>query len=326
MRVGDPTTAGPSRARGGLARFRTALGVAGLVVLVLLVRHVGEEVILRTLRIALAWLPVLCLLELFLMASETAASYVAFGALAHRIPLSALFRAHVLGHSIAAVAPAPTVVRETIKATLLTPYVGVAPATSVAFISQAATLVSVGLFSIPCGAAILALGGVSIWFWACAVHAVILVACGVGLLVAARASGIQRLLMKRSPRLSCQAAAFREHTRGAGLVAAGPSSALFVGRCFQALQFGLASRAVGIDTTFLRAMAAQGVNLVASAVGVLVPAGIGMTEGAFALAANLLETSLARATALALLMRSMQLVWILIGSLVALAAPRRESR
>jgi hypothetical protein len=310
-----------------MAWFRIALGIAGLVLLVLIVRHVGPQVVIQTLRSGLVWLPALCFLELLLIGSETASSYIAFGVLAHRIPRAALFRAHVLGHSMAAVAPAPTVFRETIKATLLTPYVGVAPATSVAFINQAATLISVGLFSIPCGAAVLALHGTSVWFWAISVHAIVLVACGVGLLVAAGASAVTRWLVRRSPRLGSQAAVFREHTRGAGLVAAGPTSALLVSRCFQVLQLALAARAVGIPANFLRAMAEQGVNLVASAVGVLVPAGMGVTEGTFALAAKMLDTTLARATALALLMRCVQLIWILIGSIVAFVAPpRRVSR
>jgi hypothetical protein len=311
-----------ARRRSGLPWFRVLLGVAGLVGLAVIVQHVGARAIEDTLRGALRWVPILCVLELLVVACEAAASYVAFGRLAARIPIPMLLRAHVLGHSIGSVAPAPTVVRETIKATLLTPYVGAAPATAVAFVNQAAILIAVGLFSIPCGAAIFALGGASVWFWACVVHAVVLVACGVGLQLATRADAPGRWLVRRLPQLAPRAAAFRAHAIGIGPFAAGPTSALLVARCFQVVQYGLAARAVGIDAGVLRAMAAQGVNLVASAVGVLVPAGIGTTDGAFTLAASLLETTVARATSLALLMRCMQLVWILIGSAVALIAPR----
>jgi uncharacterized membrane protein YbhN (UPF0104 family) len=71
-------------------------------------------------------------------------------------------------------------------------------------------------------------------------------------------------------------------------------------------------------------MAAQGVNLVASAVGVLVPGGVGVNEGAFTLAAGILNTTAVRATSLALLIRCDQLVWALVGSGVAFLWPTRR--
>jgi len=298
--------------------FRVALGVAGLGLLIALVRHVGPDAILATLRPALRWLPVLCALELVRMACETLASYLAFGSLAARIPRATLFRAHVIGMSLGSLAPAPRVVNETIKVGLLAPFVGVPAATSVGFINQAATLVAVGLFSIPCGAAILALGGAPVWLWASLGHAVVLVAAGLGLQAVTRADAPGRWLAGRFPSLAARAEAFREHASETGLWAAGPTSALMLGRCFQVVQLGLAARAVGIDAGFLRAMAAEGVHLLASAVGVLVPGGFGTTDGAFTLAADLLATTAARATSLALLMRCVQILWVPIGSAAAL--------
>ena len=312
--------------------LRTVLGVGGIIALGALVRHVGPHVVLATLRSALAWLPALCALELLRIVSETAATYFAFGALARRIPRLTLLRAHVLGHSMANVAPAPSVVSETIKATLVTPHVGVGAAASVAFINQAATLMSVGLFSIPCGVAILALregtGGTdaTVWFWACAIHAVVLVGSGLALQAATRAKGPGLWLVRRFPRMAERAGAFRAHAIGGGWLAGRTTTALLVGRALQTVQLGLAARAVGIDTSLLRALAAQGVNLVAAAVFVMVPGGFGTTDGAFALAAGVLGTDAAKATSLALLIRCMQLVWVMIASLVALAGKRRAAR
>lgn len=68
----------------------------------------------------------------------------------------------------------------------------------------------------------------------------------------------------------------------------------------------------------LGALATEGVNLIATAVGVFIPGGLGTTDGAFTLAAGLLATTVARTTALALLMRCMQIVWVPIGSALAL--------
>jgi uncharacterized membrane protein YbhN (UPF0104 family) len=312
--------------RATLPWFRILLGIGGLVVLGALVHHVGPSVVLATLRGAVAWLPALCALELLRIASETAGTYWAFGRLARRIPRRTLFRAHVLGHSMANIAPAPSVVSESIKATLVTPHVGVGAAASVAFINQAATLIAVGLFSIPCGIAILVLREGIVWFWACSIHAIVLVGSGLLLQAATRAAGPGRWLVKRFPRMAARAEAFRAHAVGGGWLAGRTTAALLVGRALQTLQLGLAARAVGIDAGLLRALAAEGVNLVAAAVFVMVPGGLGTTDGAFALAADVMGTSAAKATALALLIRCMQLVWVMIASLLALGGKRTRAR
>lgn len=309
--------------------FRLALAIGGIALLVAIVRHVGVDLILATLRPAMKWVPVLCALELGRMACETLASWFAYGSLASRIPLATLFRAHVVGQSIGGLAPAPRVVNEAIKIGFLAPFVGAAAATSVGFINQAATLIAVGLCSIPCGLAILALGGASVWFWAAALHAVVLVANGLGLQAVTRGDVNLRLrrpsewLVKKFPSLASRADAFRAHANETGLWARGPTSALMLGRGVQVVQYAVAAHAVGIDAGALGALAMEGVNLIAAAVGVLVPGGFGTTDGAFTLAAGLLKTTVARATSMALLMRCMQFAWVPIGSMVALVGSRR---
>ncbi len=318
-----PPSKAPAR-HAWLSWLRPLLGLVGLAALAAIVHAVGASAIAETLRGAVAWLPLLCLLEAGRIVAAAGSSYFAFGRLARRIPLTTLLRAHLLGHAIGGVAPAPTVFNETIKATLLARYVGAPAAASVGVINQAATLMAVGVFSIPCAFAILALGGASLWLWACSAHAVILIACGLGLRAVTRADATGRWIASKLPRLAERSAVFHAHASETGLFAARSTGALLVGRGIQALQFGVAARAVGGEATFVRAMAAQGVNLVASAVGVLVPAGLGTTDGAFTLAADLLGVSAARATSLALLMRCVQLVWLVIASAVALFGSRRR--
>lgn len=308
--------------RRALPWFRIALGVAGIALLVAIVRHVGVDLIVATLRPALPWVVVLMAIELGRMGCATIASYLAFGELGPRIPRATLFRAHVIGHSISAVAPAPTLFNETIKATFITPFTGVGPAAAVGFVNQSATLMSNGLITIPCAAAIFALQGASAWFWACVIHTFALVGTGVALQASTRADAPSRWLVKRFPRFAERALAFRDHARGVALGARGPTTMLFVSRTLQMMQYGIAARAVGIDVGMLRVAASEGVHLVSMAVGVLVPGSFGTTEGAFTLAADLLETTVARATAMALLMRCMQLAWVLVGSLVAIGSPK----
>lgn len=300
------------------------LGVGGLVAIALIIDGIGFDRIVETMRPAMRWVPVICVLEVGRFVSETAGAYFAFGSRAKEIPLLTLFRANLIGQSIANLAPAPRLVNETIKITLLAPYVGVPAATSVGATIQAATLLSVGLFSFPCAIAIFSLSGASVWFWAVVIHGIVLVATGLAIRGMTRAKGPGRWLAKRFPRLAPGTAEFAAHAEEVGLWATLPTVSLLGNRLFQAIQIGVAAFAVGIDTDIVRGMAAQGVNLVANAVGVIVPAGLGTTDGAFTLAAEMLKTDTAKAASLALLMRCTQLVWLFIGSGVLFFGPKRS--
>ncbi len=298
----------------------------GLAALVLIVRSVGWELLVRTLKPALVYLPWICLLEVGRAISETTAGALALGGARKKVPLTTLFIANVIGQSLSSLAPAPRAVNETIKATMIAPHVGTATATSVGVINQAATLVAIGVFSIPCAVAVATLSSSSVWLVALVVHAVVLVATGVAILAVARAGRVGRWLQKKIPKLGDKAHVFGEHMRTVGPVAHGPAAALMINRVCQATQYGIAAYAVGIDVGVAKTLAAQGVAMVANAVGVMVPGGLGTTDGAFSLAAELLGTSVAQATAVALLMRANQLVWLGIGSVLLFTVPRRRPR
>jgi len=305
-----------------LVQLRLLFGVLGLCALGFIVWRTGARAIVQALGPALVYLPALAALELLRAVAESCATYLALGTRARAVPRLTLLRAHVIGASLSALAPAPRVVNESIKATFFVPYVGAPAATSVGFINQAATLSGVGVFSVPCAMAVFVTGGASVWFWAIAVHAVVLVVSGLALRGATRASGIGRLLARRFPSFAERTAAFQEHAAQGSVWSVGPTVALVVGRAVQMAQYGIAARAVGIDAGVLQALAAEGVALVAGSVGVLVPGGVGTTDGAFTMAAGMLGTTAVRATSLALLMRCMQLVWLLVGSLLALLPAR----
>lgn len=294
--------------------------------LAFLVWRAGPSTIAETMKPALVWLPLLVALELGRIASESLAGYLAYGSVAKRLPLGTLFRANLIGLSLGALAPAPRVVNETIKVTLLAPYIGAPVATSAGFTIQAATLMSVGLFSIPCGIAIYLLGGTGLFFWAAIIHAVTMVLSGLVIRAATRSNMPSGWLARRFPRLRKGTAAFSEHAREGDLWALGPTFALLGNRFSQVLQMAVAARAVGIDTGVVQALAAQGVNLIGIAVGVLVPGGLGAADGTFTLAADLLGTTVAKMTALALLVRCTQLIWLLIGSAFLLLQRTKVTR
>lgn len=293
---------------------RIALGVAGLGVVVWMVVSVGPSKVVESVGPALPWVPLICLLEMGRMVAETIAAKIAFGSKADLVPLGALFRANVVGQSIANVAPAPRVVSETIKATLLAPHAGVPTVTSVGLTIQAATLTSVGLFSLPCGLAIYLRNNQPIWVWAALIHAVVVGGAGIALRAMTVSRRFSGWLAKRFPRLAPGASMFSEHASETGLWAIAPTVALMGNRTCQMGQIAVAAHAVGVDVDVLSALAASGVYLIAAAVGVLVPGGLGTTDGAFTLAADLLRATAVQATSIALLLRCAQIVWLAIGS------------
>jgi len=303
--------------------FRLVLAILGCGLLAIIVQRVGARAIYDTLRPAVRWMPLLCAVEAVRIAFEALASRFAFGSVASKIPTATLYRAHVIGQSLGALAPAPRVINETIKIGLLAPFVGAGAATAVGVVNQAATLIAGGLFSIPCGVAMWVLGGDRIWLWGACIHVVWLVSSGLGLRAISRSDKIANWIARKVPRFSDRIHAFRNHGDEVGFFAAGPVIAMMCGRACQTLQYGIAAHAVGIDVGALGALAAEGVNLIATAIGVFIPGGVGTTDGAFVLAAKLLSTTVMRATALALLMRCLQIVWLPIGSAAALiGAPK----
>jgi hypothetical protein len=308
-----------------LVQLRLLFGVLGLCALGFIVWRTGASAIVQALAPALVYLPALAALELLRAVAESCATYLELGTKGRAVPRPTLLRAHIIGASLSALAPAPRVVNESIKATFFVPYVGGPAATSVGFINQAATLSGVGLFSVPCALAVFITSGASVWFWAIAVHAVVLVASGLALRGATRASGVGRVLVHWFPRFAERTSAFQQHAAQGSMWSAGPTLALVVGRLLQMIQYGIAARAVGIDAGMLQALAAEGVALVAGTVGVLVPGGVGTTDGAFTMAAGMLGTTAVRATSLSLLMRCMQVVWLLVGSLLALLPARTNA-
>ena len=136
---------------------------------------------------------------------------------------------------------------------------------------------------------------------------------------ARHASALDRRMVRAAiQRAALHAEAFHDVAREAGVVPTTPLFALTVGRALQIVQFGVLAHAVGVDVTLSRALLAQGVNLVALALGVLVPGQIGATEGAFAVSAEALGASVAAAMSIALLSHALQVVGILVGSLTPL--------
>ncbi|PTL85087.1 hypothetical protein DAT35_04660 [Vitiosangium sp. GDMCC 1.1324] len=300
------------------AVLRPAFAVLGLGVLVLLIRDVGAKELEEVLSRAAPWLPLVLLLEAARLSLDALATWVAYGSRAREVPFRAMLRAQLISTTVASLAPAGRTAGEAMKAALLSRYTGGATATAAAATSQAASLVSGGLSSIPCALAAYVLTGASWLTLALGVHTVVLVLVGTGMRAGMRARRLGAWLKCRCHRLAPHTETFQESARRDRLLPARPIVATFLGRAIQVVQYGTLAVAVGIDTRAVQALVAQGLNMVALAVGSLVPGQFGVSDGAFALSAKIFGTTTAKAMSIALLAHAMQVLFVLVGSLTPL--------
>ncbi|WP_338870925.1 lysylphosphatidylglycerol synthase domain-containing protein [Myxococcus stipitatus] len=310
--------------------LRPLFAMMGLGMLVLLIRRVGPRELGQVLLGAAPWLPWVALLEVGRQTLDALATRSAYGARAEHVPWRQLARAQLIGTAVSSMAPAGRAAAEATKAALLSPHMGGATATAAAATSQAASLAAGGLISFPCAAASYLLTDWSAFTLAMVGHGVLLVGASAGMRACMRARRPCSWLARRSQRMARHTEQFRETACHGALLPWGPMLAFLCSRGLQVAQYAVLTHAVGIDTSVVQALFSQGLYLCALAVGSLVPGQVGVSDGAFALAAGVLDTTAARAMSVALLNHLVQLVFVAAGALTPLvwrlpAAPRPAS-
>src|SRR5262249_8782651 len=198
--------------------------------------------------------------------------------------------------------------------------------TAVAATNQAVTLVSVAIASIPCAIAAWVVTGPSALSIALVAHAVALGIAGAAMRGGMRARWALGWFRARFARFGRHASQFHEAAHETSLLPPGTLAAMIVGRGFQIAQLAVFAFALGIDISMAKALVAQGVHLVVMAIAVFVPSQIGASEGAFALSANALGTTVSKAMVVALLIHVVQLAWVLIGSMTPILWRAVEAR
>jgi hypothetical protein len=274
-----------TRARRGL---HLVFAVAGTLAVLALIRSVGLGPLLQLLRRGLPVLPWLVTIELARIALEASCTWFLCGEHARRISRATWVRTHAVAFAASVILPAGRATSEAIKATMLAPHLGGARAAAVGVMHQTVSLYGLVVVSIPCTAAALA-----------------------------RGLPLPRFLRRRLA-LAQAVAGFREATRAIAWLPPGPILSKLANRALQVLQYGVLLHAVSGTTTTARACLAQGVNLVGSALGDLVPAQVGATDGAFALAAPALSVKVGDGVAIAMLIHVMHVALSIPGALLPL--------
>lgn len=287
-----------------------------LAALVYVVRSVGTDEVLSLLAQSAWLLPLAALLELGRIALDGVATRMALGPRGRLVPLRTMIASHLVAHGVMNVMPAGRGASEAAKATLLAPYLGAPAAIAMGTTNQANVLLSSALFSLPCAlAAHLALHSSGLTL-AILVHFAVLFASGAGLRFLQRFPRALRLVERYFARWAVGARRFVEASRETPLLSAGPIAAMSLGRLLQTAEYAVLAYAVGLPVGPLRALAVQGLNLVAAAVGVLVPGQMGSAEAIFAVAADALGSTAAQAVSIALLAHAVSLGFAAVGLVV----------
>ncbi len=301
-----------------LVGLRPVFALVGVGTLALLIHRAGARELGAVLSSAAPWLPGVVLLELGRQCMDGLATRRSYGPDAGRVPWRVLARAQLIGTAVSSMAPAGRAAAEATKAALLSPYMGGGPAMAAAATSQSASLAAGGFISFPCALASYLLTGMSLFTVLMLAHGALLVLLSLGVRACMRAKRPGAWLACRFSRWALHAEQFQASARCGALLPWAPMRAFLCSRLFQVAQYGVLTHAVGIDTSLVQAFFSQGLYLCALAVGSFVPGQVGVSDGAFALAAGALDTTAARAMSVALLGHLVQLLFVVVGALIPL--------
>ena len=287
--------------------------VLGVLALVLLVRSVGVAEFSSVVGASAPWLPFLFALEAARLGSEFVMTYTVTKSVRERIPIVELLRMHVIAFGVSLVLPAGRATAEATRAAMLSPFIGMADASAVAFCNQSMALLGGGLIALPCLAGGLLLTGFSpvvatLFGFACITSSAFAL-CQIG----ARRREVGGLIGRLSSRTGSAAVAFQDATRHLPVFPLGPVASAIGGRIIQVVEYAVLLYALGRRHGVAESLLAEGVNIVGGAVGDFIPGQVGATDSAFAFAAHTLGITVADGVVIAVLLHFVQVVWALVG-------------
>lgn len=300
---------------------RLALAAFGIGAVGWLLRAVGMDSVMEAARRAAPWLPFLLSIEGGRIAAEALAARSLLAEEREKVPIGALIRTHLVAYSVSIVTPAGRPAAEATKAGLLRRYIGGPKAAALASTNQVLNLIgeaclssaALGVACFHAESSVLKLGLFG--------HIVVCV-CGATLLRFALVSRRLQVWLARFRKLESIAPEFRRELEAQRLLK--PALWFIAGKSLHMLLLGALFYAVGAVVRPHTVFLAQGLNAVASVVGDFVPAQLGTTDGVFAAGAGTLGVGVTSALSAALLLHTVQLVWVAVGVLTPLAAGLRR--
>jgi hypothetical protein len=310
--AGSLGEASPERRSSRIA-LRVTFGIVGAGAAALLVRGVGPSQLVAILRESARWVPLLLAIEAVRILCEVAATAVLSRRVRERVRLGELLRIHLTGYAAAVFLPAGRAMCEAIKAAALAKRVGGAHAAAIGATNQSLALLggaiigSIGVVTAYLTAGFSPVtGAIALYvLTAAAGFAVVQIAC--------RRRSIGGFFGQRFARMRAASASFHEALGEIPVVPRAALAIVVLERALQALEIGVAIRAVGGAFGLRISFLAQGISLVGGSLGDLIPGQLGAVDGAFALAAPMLGIASVAGVAVAVLVRCAQLAWMAVG-------------
>lgn len=289
----------------------------------LLVRHVGVERLGQAMADCGPVLPFVLLLEAARTCADAWRTQLLYGRGGVRVPFRRVLPVQIASYPLSLLVPAGGAASEAYKAGVLAEDTGGPVAAAAATTNQALQLYAVFIVSIPCGLAAFRAWGFHGFTIAILVQALTAIGLATAIQIATRHRAIGALVSKVSSKAGEHVSAHRDAVAEMSFIPFAPLGAALLSRLAWCAQYGLLIVAAGGPPRFESALLASGVQLVGGAAGDLVPAQIGATDGAFALAATPLGLAPASALSIAMAMHVVQLVWAVVG--IVMPPPKRPA-
>ncbi len=256
-----------------------ALGIGAVVGLVY---DVGAAQVWNALVRAGMWMPLVILCEIGFATMDIVSLRIMHGDRARSVPLSVWMRSGMLAYGVMILLPAGRAGGEVMRAASLTSYIGAPRAAAGAALLQGVTLWGNTLISIPCYIAVAtASSPTSALALFVAGNGLVTALLGLALHFGVRGSRVGGWLGRRIKALASHGVHFDASLREMEPMPILPICAAFLGRVFQAVQYGVILFAVGGELTVQSSLVAQSIHLVGAGLGDMVPNQIGITEGAY---------------------------------------------
>jgi hypothetical protein len=280
---------------------RALLFAAGLGLTAWFVAVARTAEVLATLRTTAPWLPVIVLVEIAIIGIDVLSMSVLVGHTRGQVPARMWLRGAVLAYASSVLLPAGRAAGEAVRAAVLAPFLGIAPAARACASLQGCALVANAVISLASASVSRGAGGPS--------QVLALALCGNALVCAVLAIAVFAILAsarfaqwveRRFPRFA-KARLPSHNLSYAERSAVGTVVALCMAvRLLEAVEYGVILRALGSPLAARSALTAQGIHLVGAAIGDFIPNHMGVTEGSYLAFAGVLGLAGAPARALSI--------------------------
>lgn len=308
--------------------LRAALAVGAIGMTGWMIASVGPTRTIASLERVARWLWVVGAIEGVRIACDGLATWTLFGHRRGRVRSWLVVRATLVANAVLIVAPAGRATAEASKAGMYGGIVGGSTATAAALLGQALAVTAAGVISSAGGVALAARDGASELTLLVVGQSIGMLALGALVLVASRRKIVSRLLGRLLRRVWTMTADedVRAAVRARAPLPPGPLALHVVARALMAVEIAVLFHGVGATVGLGPVLGATATAMIGAVALDVVPADLGLTEGAFVLWHDAIGLSRVDAVTIAVALHGVQLAWVLAGAVTSVVTRSPRGR